>query len=276
MSEVIKSPYVGVSGVTSPAIQSTLERLADQSGLYDAGRKLALGVKAVHKTQFLDVENKYGKAWYPVGEEAFRGALRHDKPDSRTIAVAQTYLDVEHVGSTEYRTAFLRRIVERGSPWLQAIQFDMLPWHKDTATLNFLGEVKDQGVDVFLQVHKAAMEELGPTGIIRRLGQHAALVDYILFDASHGTGKRLDVEALRPFIAEAYDSLDTAATGIALAGGLNGDIVREDLPAIVQGYPGLSWDAEGQLHPVRADGTRPLDLAVTADYLSASAAVLQK
>lgn len=274
MTEAVKRPYVGVSGIVSPEMESSLEAIATNVGLHDSSRLLALGVKAVHKTQFLDTENKYGPEWYPVGEEAFRNALRHDRPNADTIAVAQAYLDVKHVDSVQYRQQFLRKIVDRGGPWLQAIQFDMLPWHNNSDTLRFLEEVKDKNVAVFLQAHKSAMEELGPKGVVRKLGKAAHLVDYLLFDSSHGTGKRLDVSALRPFVAEAYEQFDLSQIGIALAGGLNGSVVRETLPELVADYPSLSWDAEGQLHPVDSDGRRPLDLQAAKGYLEASSEIL--
>ena len=274
MTEKMKLPYVGVSGVVSPDMQTSLETIAEEVGLYEAGRLLALGVKAVHKTQFLDIENKYGKEWYPVGEKAFKNALRHDVSNIHTIAVAQTYLDVDHVEDHQYREQFLHRIVDRGQPWLQAIQFDMLPWHKNTAMWSFLEDVKDQGVEVFLQAHKNAMETLGPRDTIRLLGHYAGLIDYVLFDSSHGTGTRLDTSTLEPFVAESYDQFDLSVTGIAIAGGLNSEVVREDLPQLVNKYPNLSWDAEGQLHPVNEVGKRPLDLSITQDYLNASTEIL--
>lgn len=273
MTEV-KQPYVGVSGVTSPEFQALLENAAENAKLPSKGRLLALGVKAVHKTQFLDIENKYGAEWYPVGESAFNSALRHDSHNPNTIAVAQTYLDINHVEDERYRKEFLKRIIRRGEPWLQAIQFDMLPWHTNSAMLEFLDYVKGHGVEVFLQAHKNAMEALGPNGVTRKLGQYAHSVDYILFDSSHGTGTRLDTEALRPFIDTAYQNLDLSQTGVALAGGLNGEVVRNDLPELVEQYPQLSWDAEGQLHPINKNGKRPLDLVITTEYLQASSDIL--
>lgn len=274
MRDQIKQPYVGVSGVVSPEIESALEAMAIESGLPDRNRALALGVKAVHKTQFLDVENKYGPDWYPVGERSFKYALRHDNPNPDTIGVAQAYFDVKHVHDSEYRARFLGRIVQRGEPWLEAIQFDMLPWHSDGEMWGFLEDVKQQGVAVFLQAHSEAMRTLGPKGAVRILGQHAELLDYVLFDSSHGTGTRLDTSALEPFIAEAHEWLDLSQTGIAIAGGLNSEIVREDLPNLLSAYPNLSWDAEGQLHPENTDSKRPLDLDVTSAYLQASSTVL--
>lgn len=275
MSESIKHPYVGVSGVTSPDMQATIETIAKEAGLLSEGRRLALGVKAVHKTQMLDIENKYGGEWYPVGEAAFTSALRPDTSNPHTVAVAQAYFDVAYVDNPGYRDLFLQRIVNRGKPWLRAIQFDMLPWHKDNNEIwRFLEKVKGEGVEVFLQAHKNAMETLGPKGTAQLLGRYVHLLDYVLFDASHGTGTRLDTAALEPFIAEASATFDPRQTGVAVAGGLNGRIVRDDLPALVAAYPNLSWDAEGQLHPVSETGKRPLDVLAVQAYLGASARVL--
>lgn len=274
MTERIK-PYVGVSGVVSPEMQQYIEHEHIKSGLAFRDRLLVLGVKAVHKTQFLDVENKYGTDWYPVGADTFRGALRHEFPSPVAKGVAQVYLDVDHVADADYRETFVRRIVERGQPWLQGLQFDRLPWHDNNDTLSFLEDVKEStGLEVFLQAHGPAMAELGPRGIAPRLGSAAAALDYLLFDASHGTGTRLDVEALRPFIDEAYQDFDTEHLGIAIAGGLNADVVREELPALVEQYPDLSWDAESQLHPENEAGRRPLDPETVAAYLRASADIL--
>jgi hypothetical protein len=105
-------PYVGVSGVITPGQQEELEQLAVTSGL--TGRRiLLLGVKAVHKTQFLDVENKYGPEWYPVGADAFTAALEPRPEPGGTLAVAQLYLDVDHVADAAYRDAFMARVRAR-------------------------------------------------------------------------------------------------------------------------------------------------------------------
>jgi len=274
MSEIKKS-YVGVSGVTSPEMQTSLERAHMKSGLALKGRLIVEGVKATHKTQFLDAENKYGAEWYPVGEEAFTHALRHEYVSPVALPVAQMYLEKEEVASAEYRSAFIKRIQERGAPWLKGLQFDMLPWHNNDDLLPFLQEVKEStGLEILLQAHGPAMAELGAKGIVERLGGYAGAIDYLLFDASHGTGKRLDVSALEPFLAEAYARFDAQQTGIAIAGGLNAELVQQELPALLEQYPALSWDAEGQLHPVDAHGKRPLDLELAREYLEASSSLL--
>lgn len=268
-------PYVGVSGVVSPEQASDIQTVARASGLLDQNRRLALGVKAVHKTQFMDIENKYGQAWYPVGDFAFRTAVHDTREKSEAITVAQTYLDIEYVNNPGYREAFADRIFERGASWIDGIQFDMLPWHSDPAMLPFLETLKEKHDSlIFLQCHADAMENLGPKGAARALGRYAC-VDYVLFDASHGTGKRLDTDNLKRFLDAAYSEPSLSTTGIALAGGLNGLIVREELPKVVSDFPDVSWDAEGQLHPLNAHRARPLAMPLVHDYLHASQEVLR-
>lgn len=276
---VIRPPsYVGVSGVVSPEQQSSLESLADGAGLFAMERALVLGVKATHKTQFQDIENKYGPEWYPVGEAAFSGALELGYGgNGLTMGVAQTYLEVEHIGDANYRREFVERLHRRGQPWLQGIQFDMLPWHRNIEMLTFLNEVKgEQGSLIFLQCHKDAMEELGPKGVVRRLGHFAMAIDYILFDASHGTGARMDTMRLGNFLEEAYSSSRLGDVGMAIAGGLDGTTVREELPPLVTQYPDVSWDAEGRLHPKNSHGKQPLNIRLVREYLQASADVLSE
>lgn len=276
IDSIRRQPYVGVSGVVSPEMQSDIELTADRIGLEDVERILALGVKAVHKTQFLDIENKYGPEWYPVGEHDFSTALWPRDGSSPSIAVAQTYLDVDYVADPTYRREFTSRIIQRGAPWIQGIQFDMLPWHADAQMIGFLEDVKNEsGLPIFLQCHKNAMEELGPKGAVKKLGEFAGSLDYILFDASHGTGTRLDAARLDPFVEEAYGSTALESVGISIAGGLDATAIREDLPELVAKYPDLSWDAEGKLHPVNQRGRRPLDISVVNDYLISSVDVLQ-
>lgn len=266
-------PYVGVSGVVSPEQQEVLEDMADAIGLLDAGRILSLGVKAVHKTQWLDIENKYGPEWYPVGEEGFVGAAK--PANDETMLVAQLYLEPEELDNISYRYGFVRRVVERGGYWLDGLQFDMLPWHDDDEMLRFIEDIKEEHeLQVFLQCHHSAMELLGPEGAAKRLGQVGDVVDYVLFDASHGKGIPMNIAFLRPFIDAAYCEEGLNSTGVAVAGGLDARTVRESLPRLVREFPELSWDAEGKLHTETSEGERPLQMEVVEQYLRASTDVI--
>jgi hypothetical protein len=272
-------PYVGISGLISPRQQMLLENLATEAGLA-AHRSLLLGVKAAHKTQYLDIENKYGEHWYPVGHDSFAGALRslsEDRPAGGPhagLGVAQLYLDIDHVADPRYREQFLARVATRGAGWLQGLQFDLLPWHTDPDMLDFLvGIRKLYDIPVLLQCHGPAMDALGPQGTARALARLAPGVDYVLFDSSHDTGRRLDIAACAPFLEQTYDEPDLAEVGIAVAGGLDPETVGGTLPTLLRWFPDLSWDAERALHPTTRTGIRPLDLRLAADYLRASAAL---
>jgi len=269
------NPYIGISGVISGQQKYLMSQFAQADiNTLPGDRRIAFGVKTTHKTQFLDQINKYGSEWYPVGEEEFSNALEDNA--SSEVRVAQVYLEPEFVGDPDYRKAFIDRICQRGKAWLNAIQFDMLPWHSDDSLLPFLEQVKDEtGHTILLQAHSEAMQHLGPNGIAKKLGQYAHALDYILFDASHGKGVRMNASALKPFLEAGYNSHELSRVGFSVAGGLNADAVREDLPLLLEDYPDISWDAEGQLHPVQKNGTRPVDGKLAFQYVEASVEVLK-
>lgn len=271
-------PYVGVSGVVNHEQQQELIDAFHESGLPNYGRRLLLGIKAVHKTQFLDIENKFGPEWYPIGEDQFANAVAASNDTTESANIAQLYLDANYVGDPTYRDTFSRRVIQRGAPWLNGVQFDLLPWHNDAEMLPFLERLKSEHDDmqILLQCHGEAMEQLGPDEVVRQLGRYAHILDNVLFDASHGKGVRLNTAALRPFLDAAYSSSKLASVGMVGAGGLNAAVVRDDLPQLVNEFTDLSWDTEGQMHPVNAQGKRPLDMPTVRDYFGASATVLDQ
>ena len=281
-------PYVGVSGVVMQKdVQSSglevripqqifLEAYAEKAGIFNTDRLLALGVKATHRTQYQDKESEWGRDWYPVGEQEFEEALSCNERKPRTLGVVQAHLDINHIGNSLYREEFMQKILYRGRAWIQAVQFDMLPWHNRGQMLDFLEKVREDSPElrILLQCHGKAMEELGRERSIRRLGAFASCIDYVLFDASHGTGTHMNAEQLDEFLEEAYASSALSNIGFAVAGGLNAERVEQDLPQLLAKFPDLSWDAEGQLHPLNNVGKRPLQMDRTKEYLHASARVL--
>jgi len=278
MSGYRQGDLIGVSGVSSPEQQAELSAHANE--VFDSkdiadGPSLTLGVKAVHKTQWLDVENKYGSSWYPVGEEQFRGAL------SRRVGgdgVAQVYLEPEMLAADpQYATNFIRRIKQRGQNWLHIIQFDMLPYHEAPEAFGYIvHEAKrDIGLsefDVIVQCHEAAMSE-GPKVAIEKLKRLSPdEIDHILFDASHGKGKEMNPDKLAPFLEEMASDPDMDHVGFGIAGGLDAAVVEKHVLKLRRSFPYLSWDAEGKLHQT-ADGS--LDMEAAKAYLTASAEVLK-
>ena len=271
MSELVK-PYIGVSGVVSREQELRLINAFEASGLSET-RVLALGIKAVHNTQFIDRENKYGRDWYPVGEKEFTHPVNN--MTDTTFGVAQIYLDPDYLDSKTYRDEFMNRIATRGRFWLEAFQFDMLPWHQDDTLFEFINSMKQRyDKKIILQCHENAMMTLGPDNLAAVLDEHAELLDYILLDTSHGKGRPLDPSYLRPFLDACYESLPLDRLGVGVAGGLDAKLILSELSELAAEFPDLSWDAEGKLHPARHDGTRPLDMQVAEEYFEASARVL--
>lgn len=287
MADREKLPYVGISGVTGALQQRTTELLWDTLRIPD--RRLLLGVKAVHNTQWLDRPNKYGTSWYPVGADDFADALL---PRGESYGVAQMYLDPDTIAENpDYPTAFVDRVMERGRRWLNAIQFDMLPYDQTDAAQwrELFDHIHEHKLDVIVQCHKRAMAA-GPEAAIERI-KSLGKVDYVLFDASHGKGVEMDPEALLPFLEAAHHdrTLSGNRTSFGVAGGLSEERVRRHLPRIVSAFPDTSWDAEGKLHPtpvqlVNSDTGREvwsvaskgaLNTGLGWQYMQASADVLR-
>lgn len=262
------TPYVGVSGVVSPEQQLWIREEAEP--IVAKGRQLLLGVKAVHKTHWLEVENKYGRDHYPVGSDITRslGELSDDE-----MGVAQVFLDrkaAKNEGIKEYEKKFIEKLIARKAAWLTGIQFDKLPWHETDYTDLFAFIKSDQPRTVLLQCHGDIMDQYKDdiSGLTELLKGYYGLVDYILFDASHGQGRELNPDALKPFI-EAASNLE--GIGVGVAGGLDQRAVLSRLPALLREYPELSFDAEGRL---RHDAQGVLDERWTRNYLQVAGHVI--
>lgn len=263
-------PYIGLSGIINPEQQAALSDVFRGQD-FDDSRLLALGVKATHKTQMLDTENKYGREWYPVGDD-LANALDQNESE---LHVAQVFMNPKLAKDETYRGVFMNRIHQRARSWLNAVQFDMLPIGEDGSLPKFIDDLKNtMGLNVLLQAHGGLMESYRPKELAKLLGEFA--VDYVLLDSSHGQGVRLDIDKLRPYIEALYESDDLGGAGIGIAGGLNAEVVANDLPAIVKYYPDLSWDAEGQLHRPNENGKRPINLDDANAYIVASSNVLKE
>lgn len=269
--------YVGVSGVVNQEQQAQIEQLFKDTGL-DKKRIFQGGVKATHKPQILDIENKYGREWYPVGDEISE-AMRFGH---NVMGVAQVCFDEEWVNDDQYREDFLDRALGRAAyQWLTGVQYDMLPdWcanpHLTERALDdvlFLSMQSKKMLTTTIQCQRAIMANHSPEEIANVLAG-MPLLDYVLFDASGGQGVRMNPDVLLPYIEAVQAHPGLERLGIGVGGGLNAEVVRMELTKILQYFPDISWDAEGQLHPVNAEGKRPLDMNIVREYLEASAEVL--
>ena len=149
--------YVGVSGVVSPEQQEHLIEVGyDQ--LAGLGRRLALGVKATHKPQFDDQENKYGRLWYPVGNEIAH-ALHPQYP---TFNIAQTYLEPEFIeASPTYPDEFMAKLNARMRDYVDAIQIDLLHYESEPERYaHVFRAMAATGLQRIVQCHGFAMERV--------------------------------------------------------------------------------------------------------------------
>ncbi|MEO5949730.1 MAG: hypothetical protein ABIP74_04970 [Candidatus Saccharimonas sp.] len=248
MADRERMPYIGISGVSGAHQQRNLELLWEGLGLYER-RNLLLGVKAVHSNQWAETPNKYGTKWYPLGEQAFETALL---PKAESYGAAQMYFSPEAIDADpNYPRAFVDRTLQRGRRWINAVQFDMLPYDQSDTRVwrDLFAHIHETRHEVIVQCHGRAMKA-GPEQAIEQLSDLGP-VDYILFDASHGKGVEMDPTALLPFLEAAHrdKTLTKNRTGFGVAGGLNTENVTKHLPSILSEFPQTSWDAEGNLHP---------------------------
>jgi hypothetical protein len=289
-----KNPFIGVNGVVNyESVQPNglvvhepqdlfLEKYAADAGLFDTGRHLALGVKATLATQWYDKPYKhdgkvYGSELYPVGEEQMANALKPKGRNPNIMGVAQINMGTLplHRGNSKTREDYVDKVVRRSQRWIRAVQFDEMRWHENDDMLKLVADTKsmysEQDLKIILHCGKETMVELGEARVAQKLGQYAHAVDYVLFDMSHGMGKRFSPDVMDDFLDRAYSNGALDSIGFAVAGGLDADAVNEDLPWLLEKYKDLSWWASGyKLHPLNNARKRALQMDGAKEFLQAS------
>jgi hypothetical protein len=145
---------------------------------------------------------------------------------------------------------------------LQGIQLDMIwPAPKELATFC----KAYPSIRIILQIGRNAMEQVGdsPEAAVARLASYQGTIAGVLLDRSMGQGKGMDAQALLPYaraIKKAFPELTLAA-----AGGLGPKSMHLVEP-MLQEFPDLSIDAQGQLRP-SGNAMNPVDWQTAADYL---------
>ncbi|MEI6054035.1 MAG: hypothetical protein WCQ49_01565 [Candidatus Saccharibacteria bacterium] len=296
MNEQNKRPesYIGVSGIVNPEQQKQLETMADIFGFVDLRRKLMLGVEATHKTQFNNEPNAWGSNWYPVGNE-LRSAIESKdvSNDPNSMRIVKLAVDPTHMADSEYRRTITQYIFNRSGKWVDGVQFSKLPWHTNPDMIGYLENIKSKyGTKILLKVQDNTMMELGANRLVDKLEDYAGIIDYLILDSNTNAGRRFieksnepennqpsfDADRLSHFLGSAYSSSKLGSVGIALAGGIDSKVVKEDLKKIISEYPDLSWDGEDKLHPIilqKNNSRRPLDMNLAEDYMKSSTNILK-
>lgn len=153
---------------------------------------------------------------------------------------------------------------------LQGVQLDMI-WPDPKELTTFCK--KHPTHKIILQIGKNAMEQIGdsPEAAVQRLAKYQGTVAGVLLDRSMGQGKGMDAQALLPYaraISKAFPEITLAA-----AGGLGPKSMHLVEP-MLQEFPNLSIDAQGQLRP-SGNAMNPVDWQMAAEYLKVAGQRLQ-
>lgn len=244
MTELDKSPYISLNGG-----HGGLGRRYGDVSDYDlqrqsekAGYQLLFGVQTSEKTQVEEIENKYGKDWYPVGPGQLSLSLRSGggnilhinfetlAPDAIPLMTKLVYNNAQYKDPYEPEPAY-------------GIQLNRLPWHEVDFTSSFERISRVLPISRFiLQASSAQIGQLDPKEFAKILRAYSTNVSTVLLDDSSGTGKPLDPQQLRPYIDAVYRQNDMPS--VAVAGGLNPANVGFKLEGLLADYPNLSIDAE--------------------------------
>jgi len=259
MSETLRpQPYVGISGVGHINEHVAIVDLALHEKLLNDEHFVMVGIQATTKTQIVGIENKRGRAWHPVGEDI--GLAAGNEDSGLTRPYVHCYFEDE-----DRLAVGLETVLMRTRHYLQGVQLNLLPW-MDVDFRPIIHDLKRESpnLGIVLEVHADILERYSPQQVAVRLGQMS--VDYALFDASHGFGKELDKEHVRPYINELYQR--QLPIGAVVAGGLEAETLEDLFAPLVAEFDDLSCDAESRLRS-GAEGASRLDMEKVAAYLHA-------
>ncbi len=250
-------PYIGING---PSWEGFLRSYGSSVPNFEnSGRQIIKGIQASEKTQILDIENRFGSDWYPVGNtmRAWWGSsanrmlhMNFEDKSPRAISIAAKFM-LERtivVGTALSDNDNLYPALES---YCRKVQLNNLPlrWADYRPMFEALKSPRNGSpVDlehIVLQVNQRSLDEQTPSELAHTIALYGDTVSGVLLDGSGGTGIPLNAEKLRPYIAELYEKADSVAVGIA--GGLNAATVEPLAAELLRDFPGLSVDAESGL-----------------------------
>jgi hypothetical protein len=259
MSETRPQPYVGISGVARHEQQLVLQNVAERERIDFLNRFLMIGVQATGKTQVLEVENKRGQMWHPVGDTITDAAF----PDYSGLT--QPYVHCFFEGEEELRIG-IDSVMRRTLHYSKGVQLNGLPWMTTDYRpfmYDFLARYPLQS-SIILQANRNILDNFSPAEVAAEL--ETMPVDYILLDPSAGFGIGLDPDQIQPFVDEIYQR--QLPVRVVVAGGLEAQNIDLVFGPLVEYYPGLSCDAEGRLRK-GSEGRTVLDLDAAEAFLVA-------
>lgn len=248
------APYIGITDfMTGEQARAMLKVMEVCQAGKQRPRKLMVGVMMSYKT-LNGLPTKWEKA-FPKSAEIPSIFFEHPLAFNTLH-----YADYDESTTTSDILSMMRICLD-GS--LHAVQLDM-PWPQ-WQLLEVIKRTSDWQVKTVLQIGKTSLEQCNntPSEVCWQIDRYGCLIDYVLIDKSMEQGKGMAAAFLLPFvraIAEEFPRL-----GIAVAGGL-GPTTMHLVEPIVQEFPGISIDAQGQL---RSSGSAldPIEWDRAEEYL---------
>ena len=269
--------YFGVCDVYSPEeARAMAEELRKERK--SENRKVMIGVMThplvLHPERGAGIPECDGvREVFPVREN-IAGGFTDDPDVLNTVHYADLY------GPRKGQDLFnnLKLAAEYGGENMHAIQLDVT-W----PNLDEMRKFKDAypQVKIILQLGKFSFKEAGndPQKVVDRLREYGDTIDFALLDMSMGKGQAMETEGILPMLRLIKKELPNL--GLAVAGGLGPDSI-DLLEPIAKEFPGISFDAQGNLKPIGSPkdtlghlvSTIPADLGRSNDYIQKSCEML--
>jgi hypothetical protein len=224
-----------------------------------------IGIQATGKTQILDVPNKRGQMWHPVGDSIARAASNEDS------GFTKPFVHVFFDGKDELEQG-VANVMRRTRRYVQGLQFNGLAWLDiDYRPFMHIFNEVYPSQSTILQAGSNTLNSHSPSELAD--GIETMPVDYLLLDPSGGEGKQMDSTRIRNYVDEIYQS--QIPVGVALSGGLDAKNVEELIGPLMEDYPDLSCDAEGRLRK-GPEGSTVIDIEAVDAYLVACKQTIQR
>jgi len=257
--------FVSVSGISTGKQLEGIRKISTEEEL---SFPIAIGYQLSNKSINKGTQNPRQPKFVDIGE------LDERTRDNGFVTAIHYY--------TKYNETILddlEKVVEAGvDPSRALLQFNTLP--VDAEVLN---RVRDIGFRVIFKVAVSDKSDKGGYAVwkgddvqdvidgdiiplIEQVFDRADVIDYLMFDPSHGTNLDLDLDedslGMR-FGREIFDTYELRNVGLVYAGGINPGNVRRVVKRLESFFPGrFSIDTESG---VRKEGR--LDLGLVRNYL---------
>ncbi len=264
-------PFISITDfMTREQVEIMRDVFLDAGGdKLPGNRRLAIGVMTSYKHS-RNIPSKWDKAFPPRDQIA--SIFKQDP----LLWNVLHYADYDGLRYSEDH--LLRALAEEltlvtklGGPSMDALQLDMV-WPDPIAINRYRDRYPEK--QVILQIGKNAMAQYDNDWlkVMNAMVRYEPYVDGFLLDKSMGRGVAMNANELLPYL-KALSHFGERFFAI-VAGGL-GPNALDLVKPIIDEFPGVSLDAQGQLRP-SGSALDPIDWQMAANYLRGAIKLFQK